>query len=231
VDFLPTGQDNSSYAWAEVSLSDGQQLVIPDVLDTLFSATGTGALRIVATGGTVIATAAETKEPSGAWVHRHAAIRSDDDRIGAGQLATIVHLSETAERRTDLGVVNTSGVTIDVTIELRDAAGTALGLRRIELLPYGHAELDAVFSSVGHPEVADGLARLSSSVQGGSFLAHAVVAHLATQDSWEMPAELASPGVFADAFESGDTSAWDQSAPEHGRGLAPLVDPPRPTAD
>ncbi len=213
VDFLPTAQNNSSYSSAFILLADKQQYVFVEVLDSLFSAGGTGALRIVAASGTVEVTAVETKEPSGVWMHRHARVSPVGEQVPAHHPASIIHLTENANRRTDIGVANTSGLTIDVTIDLRDAAESVLGRRITQLLPFSHIELGGIFASIGHPEVDDGLARVFTSTPGGSFFAYAVVTDLNTQDSWEIPAELLPAGIFADGFESGDPSGWSTTAP------------------
>jgi hypothetical protein len=208
IDYLPTGQDNTSYASVVVPLADRQQSVILDVLDSLFSATGTGALRVVATSGAVVASAAETKEPSGLWMHRHAPLRPVGEQIPHGHPASIIHLTEDAQRTTDFGVVNTSGLTIDVSVLLRDTAGTTLGVREIQLLPFSHQEIAEIFVSIGHPSVTDGLARVWTMTEGGSFFAYAVVTELDTQDIWEMPAQLMPAELFLDGFETGDMTRW-----------------------
>jgi hypothetical protein len=211
IDFLPSAQNNTSYLSTIVPLADQEQYVVIDVLDTLFLTGGTGSLRIVATSGTVAATAVETKEPSGAWMHRHAQIHTVGEQVPAYRPASIIHLTENVDRRTDIGVANTSELTIDVVVDLRDAAGSILGRRITRLLPFSHIELGGIFASIGHPDVADGFARVFTSTAGGSFFAYAVVTELNTQDSWEMPAELMAAEIFADGFESGDFSGWSRN--------------------
>jgi hypothetical protein len=213
VDFLPTAQNNTSHLSTIIPLADQQQVVVTEVLDSLFSAGGTGSLRIVATSGTVEATAAETREPSSLWMHRHAWIRAAGEQVPAFHPASIIHLTENADRRTDIGIANTSALTLDVAVELRDAAGSVLGRRITQLLPFSHIELGGIFASIGHSDVADGLARVTTTTPGGSFFAYAVVTDLGTQDSWEMPAELMAAELLADGFESGDFSGWATSVP------------------
>jgi hypothetical protein len=213
LDFLPTGQDNTSYQSMTFVLGSQQQARIEAVLDAVFGATGSGALRVVATSGSVLASAAERSLAAGAEMHRLARVRPLASQLPAHRTASIIHLSEGPDRRTDLGVVNTSGIPIQVEVGLRDASGTRLGRRQLEVLPFSHEELQGVFTSVGQPDVSDGIARVSTTATGAAILAYAVVTDLATQDSWEVPAQELPAEIFADNFESGDPLRWDSIAP------------------
>jgi hypothetical protein len=205
--------DNSSPAFVDLVIPDQQEFRLPAVLANLFSHQGTGALRIVPTSGKVVASAAETMTPSGIFMHRMSHVRPVDEQTSAGDVAALIHLIEDTDRRTDIGVVNTSGVPITVTIDLREAAGLRLGTRTLQLLPYSHAQIDGIYASIGFPNVPDGLARVFTTTPGGSFLAYAVVAELNLQDSWEIPAEQMPAEIFIDGFESGDTMSWSSSVP------------------
>jgi hypothetical protein len=213
IDFLPTGQDNTTFVSTNVALADRQEIRLPAILDSVFSATGTGALRVVATSGSVLTSAVERRGPAGAETHRRARVEPLDNQVPAFHPVALIHLTEGPVHRTDLGVVNTSGLTVDVAVDLHDASGARLGTRSFELLPYSHAELQGVFASVGHPVVADGLARVSTTTSGGAFFAYAIVTELVTQDSWEMSAQALPTALFADGFETGDTARWSSSFP------------------
>jgi hypothetical protein len=213
VDFLPTGQDNTTYQSVELVVGDRQQIRLDAAIDTLFSATGTGSLRVVATSGPLLATAAERTLAPGNERLRRAWIRPIGEQVPANHQASIIHLTENATHRTDLGVANTSDRTIDVVFELRDAAGSVLGRLQTGVPPFSHAELSGVFAAIGYPEVADGRARVLTPTGGGSFLAYGIVTDLDTLDSWEMPAEALPADLFADGFESGGVSRWSSSAP------------------
>lgn len=213
VDFLPTGQDNTIYQSVDFVLGDQQQVRIDAAIDTLFSASGSGSLRVVASSGSLLATALERTLAPGSERLRLARIRPVDEQLSANHPASIIHLTEDAAHRTDLGVANTSSESIDVVFELRDATGPVLGRLQTQLPPFSHAELAGVFAAVGHPDVGDGRARVITPTDGGSFLAYAVVTDLDTLDSWEMPAEALPAALLADGFESGDLSRWSAGAP------------------
>jgi len=213
-DLFPTGQDNTVFpSSSEFSIPAGTEIRIPDVLDSVFGFTGTASLRIVTLSGEVAVSAHETTAPPGNIRHRAVGVRPLAEHTPAGNHAAIIQLTENADHRTDIGLVNTSIVTINVWIDLRDAVGNYLGGHLIEVLPNSHLEIKGVFALIGHPDVADAIARISTRTHRGSFLGYAVVTELNTLDSWELvPFEVPEP-PFADDFELGHTGRWSSSAP------------------
>lgn len=213
IDLLPTGQDNTSYASVHRFVPDQEELRLDDVLSSLFGYSGTAALRVVVTSGRLVVSASETTSLPSGNLHRLARFRPLAEQTSSGGHAAIIQLKENTGYRTDIGVVNTSGFAIEVLVDLRDAVGSYLGARRLEVLPFSHMEIQGVFAAIGHPVVSDGVARISTSTPGGSFLAYAVLRELNTLDSWEMASFPVVAPPFADDFEFGDTSMWAFTTP------------------
>ena len=210
---LPTGQDNSSYLTANFSVPGGEEIRLPSILDSVFGYHGTAALRLETISGELVAAASESTAPTGTFIHRSASVRPIGEETPSNIQAAIIHLTENVDRRTDIGVANTSGVTIDVTIDLRNNLGSHLGTHRLQVLPYSHLQIDSVFSSLGHSDVPDGMARIMTLTPGGSFFAYAIVTELNTLDSWEMISFPLPFELFSNGFETGDTSAWSDTTP------------------
>jgi hypothetical protein len=213
VDFLATGQDNTSYAFLTANVPDRQELRLPSIVGALTLGPDTGALRMTASSGVAAFSANESTRPSGLGMLRSAMIRRLDEQSVAHHPAAIIHLTEDNDHRTDIGVVNTTGIDIGVVVELRDASGARLGAHSLQLLPHSHLQLDGVFTAAGHPIIPGGLARIWTTTPGGAFFAYAIVTELNTQDSFEMVAMPLPADIFADGFESGDTTRWSTALP------------------
>ena len=209
IGLLRTGEDNvAQYDFVDIVIPEATEARIEDVLGTVLPHSGTAALEITAlTGEAAVSAQVVAATPSGTRL-RHSTVRPGSSSALPGDRVALIHLTESAERRTDLGVVNTSTNTIDVVIELGEAGGELLGVSHLAVLPLGHEQVDGVFAHAGFDDVPDGIVRLRTATPGGSFLATATVTDLATGDSFEVAAVPLPPLPFADGFESGDTTAW-----------------------
>jgi hypothetical protein len=112
-----------------------------------------------------------------------------------------------------VGAVNASAVEIDVAVDLYDASGQLLGTLPLHLLPFSHLHLNRVFDTAGHPNVTDGFAIVRNTTPGGSCVPYATVTDLVTFDAYHVTSDRPLLAVFADGFESGDTSAWSSTVP------------------
>ena len=209
VDLLATGSDNTTPLSVDVPVLAGQDVRIPDVLATLFSHSGTGALRVSTSGGELMV----SSQTSNGSMIRFVAPDPGANQMPYGESVALIHLTENLGVRTDVGAVNTSGVEIDLAVDLYGEIGESLGTLPMHLLPFSHSQLDSVFSSVGHPDVASGFAIVRTTTPGGTFMSYATVTDLNTLDSYHVASQQSLNGLFTDGFESGDTSAWSHSVP------------------
>jgi hypothetical protein len=213
IDLLRTGVDNTVPLTVDLPVAGGEEERLADVLGNTFGHSGTGALRITALSGEVL-TSSQTAVslPTGAMLRTVPPVATDDE-IASGGEALLIHLTETADSRVDLGAVNTSASVLDLAIRLHDADGALLGSIPLQLQPYGHDQTNGAFAAAGHPNVPDGFATVSTVTPAGSFIAYATVTDLRTGHVYHVSASPVSWAIFADDFESGDTSVWSTTTP------------------
>jgi len=213
LDLLRTGIDNTVPPTVDVPVAAGEEVRLADLLDGTFGHAGTGALRITTVSGEVL-TSSQTaiSVPSGEMLRSISPVATDDE-IVSGDGALLIHLTESADFRTDLGAVNTSASVLDLVVTLHDATGAALDSIPLQLQPYGHDQVDGAFAAAGHPNVPDGFAIVHTTTPGGSFIAYATVTDLRTHDAYYVRMSPMSWRIFSDGFESGDTTAWAGTTP------------------
>lgn len=213
VDLLRTGIDNTVPPTVDVAVAAGEEVRLADLLSGTFGQSGTGALRISAVSGEVLASSqTATAVPPGEMLRSIPPVATED-RITFGDGALLVHLTQSVDFRTDLGAVNTSATVLDLVCTLHDASGAVLESIPLQLQPYSHDQVDGVFAAAGHPVVPDGFATVRSTTPGGSFIAYATVTDLRTGDATHVQMSPLWWRIFTDGFESGGTSAWGGTTP------------------
>lgn len=213
IDLLRTGIDNSVPLTVDVPVAAGEEVRLADLLSGTFSHSGTGALRITAMSGEILASSQiATSVPPGEMLRSISPVATADEIAFSGE-ALLIHLTESADVRTDLGAVNTSASVIDLAITLHDATGAVLDSIPLQLQPHSHDRVDGVFSAAGYPNVPDGFATVHTTTPGGSFIAYATVTDLGTHDAFDVQMSPISVRIFADGFESGGSSAWSVVSP------------------
>jgi len=209
IDLLRSGIDNTVPLTIDVPVAAGQEVRLIDLLDGTFGHSGTGALRLTAVSGELLASSQTAiSVPTGEMLRSVPPIATAG-QFASGDMALLIHLTESVDVRTDIGAVNSSADPLDLVISLHDATGTALGSIPLHLQPFGHDQIDAVFAAAGHPNVPDGFATVRTTTSAGSFFAYATVTDLRTNDAYHVKPETVYWLVFSDDFESGDTSAWN----------------------
>ena len=214
IDLLRTGWDNTNHMSFSVLVPGGEEIRYHDVLAEVFGHSGTAALRVSVSNGPPVQVSVQTSNgsPTGP-MHQHVPALAASAQIEHGESAALIHLKEGGGFRTDVGFVNTSAFSIELELELHGELGNALGSIPIQVLPFGHYQLDSVFAAVGHPLVPVGFAIVQTTTPNGSFLAYATVTDLRTRDAYHVTANTLFVSVFGDGFESGDTSAWSTTVP------------------
>jgi hypothetical protein len=213
IELLPTGNENTFPASLVVPIPQGEAMHFPSILGSIFGYTGTAALRIVVTSGAVLPSATVSKTVGNSESHRYAAFHRSGDRTLDGEHAALIHLKEGPNYRTDINLVNTSEIDIDLSIDFRDDLGGFFGTHTVGLPAHGVLKLEGLLGIMGHPDAPRAIARVSSMTPGASFITTAVVNELRTLDSWEIVSFPVDAPPFADDFESSDTSRWSATIP------------------
>ncbi|MCK5378271.1 MAG: hypothetical protein KAJ78_02660 [Acidobacteria bacterium] len=208
---LPSGTDNSAPATVGYVLAAGEALRVADVLVTAFSTTGTAALRVTPTTGSVMVNGIGQQEISASLL-RHIPATAESEAFSFENASLLMGLEDSTEFGTDAGAVSAGTEPIVMAFDLYRADGTLLGRAQRTLAPYGHVLIADLFDEVTTTTVSNGIAVVRTLTPGGRFVPFATVTDLQTGDSRHIPGQaydgaLASL-LFADAFESGDTFSW-----------------------
>jgi hypothetical protein len=179
VELLESRADNRNPVSLAFSLDANESLRLGNVLSTEFGYTGTAALRVTATEGRITATSRTyNDDPGGTYGQTVPAVAAEEG-VGPGSQSTMILLSRSSDPsigfRTNLGLVNLTGSSTAVDIDVHDAAGAIIGSLSRSLKPFEHRQFNDVFDLVGAGDVADGYAVVRTTTQGGSFLAYASV--------------------------------------------------------
>jgi hypothetical protein len=187
---LPRDRDNSVPAGQRSFSLDPQKSVrYVDVLESVFGFTGAAALRIVPTSGTIQVTSRtynlvgpnSAGLPVGASFSQFVPGFSAAEAIASTEEGRLVQLTQRTassglDFRTNVGVVNTTGSTVDVRLDFYRADGTWLGARQGEetrLTQHGFRQLSEAFATWG--TVSDGYVVARPTTAGGRILAFATV--------------------------------------------------------
>ena len=190
IQLLPRDRDNASpAAQASFSLDPQKGVRYVDVLESVFGFTGAAALRIVPTTGSILATSRTYNLvgvngvglPVGASFGQFVPGLPESEAISSSEEGRLIQLTQReaasgAEFRTNVGIVNTTGVTVDVRLDFYRADGTLLGTKdgdATRLPPRGFRQLSEAFADWG--VVADGYVVARPVTPGGRIFAFATV--------------------------------------------------------
>ena len=187
---LPRDADNTTAA-AQLAFSlDPQKSVrYVDVLESVFHFTGAAALRIVPTTGTILATsrtynlvgANPSGLPVGASFGQFVPGVAESEAISSTEEGRLIQLTQRdagsgTDFRTNVGIVNTTGSSVDVRLDFFRSDGTWLGVKQgseTRLPPYGFRQLTEAFNAWG--TTADGYVVARPTTSGGRIFAFATV--------------------------------------------------------
>jgi len=193
VRLLASEQGNSDPPSVPVTLAAGTCSRFADVLQTVFSHQGTGALEVVSAAGEVIASSRTFNTTDDGTFGQLVPGIPTAGVVPAGRVATVTQLTQDVDDetgfRTNLGFVNRSPAAITVDVAFHSAGGDHLGDLAVELRPFEHRQLNRVFRQVTSAAVADGHVTVSTSTPGGSFVAYASVVDNTSGDPVYIPAE------------------------------------------
>ncbi len=186
--------DNSVPASRDFTLGVGESLRLGDVLASEFGVDGSAALRVEPTEGRIMVTSRTYNLLSdGATFGQFIPAAGQGDAIRFGEEARLIQLSHSSDSasgaRTNLGVVNATGMAIQVVADLYTADGTFLGTVTQGLEPYGYRQVNRVFAHVTGSDVADGYVVVRTTSGRGAFFAYASVVDNLTGDPVAIMAE------------------------------------------
>jgi len=225
VDLLQRDRDNTNSESRTFTVQGGHSLRLEDVLWSQFAFSGAAALRVVPLSGEVIVTSRTFNlTPAGTYGQFIAGV-GERSALAAGERAVQIQLSHVSSPssgyRTNLGMLNITGSSITLQVDLKRADGASYGARSYTLRPYEFKQIDKLFQSVTGNIVADGYAVITSTSAVARFLAYASIIDNRTGDpvfapaipvltSEPAPVDLTSA---ADAFFVGLGAMTEEGAP------------------
>ncbi len=192
--FLYQGKDNSSALIDLTTLGTvpaGGFLEVRDLVARLGAAGKTGGIYLVATAQgedlpaeLVAATSYTfTANPGGEGAYGQGV--SAVGRAGGTQVVIIPGVYQGGDHRTNIGVLNTSGVRLDLLVNVLNQTGSSLGSATWTLLPYEQKQVSV--TRLGVQEVSGGCVLINQRGTGGSFKTYATVVDEKTGDAVYTP--------------------------------------------
>jgi hypothetical protein len=177
VAYLRKRQANPNPANQSFTLAIGQQVILEDVFDTMFGLDrANGALRVTAQNPNVKSTSRtyNAEGEAGTYGQFIPAI-TELTAVVSGRPGGLVQLQENASFRTNIGVLNLTGESVDLEIHLFSGDGSLFGVKDATLRPYEMEQYDKIFDDVGAGSVDSGYAVVRVVTEAGKVLAYASV--------------------------------------------------------
>lgn len=176
-----------------VGLGPGETLVVPDVLDTLFSPAGdaAGALRLTALDGETVTASSRTYTDAPGGGSYGLAIEPPQGEWEAtpGRKMALTFLAGSADVRTNVGFLETSGRDTIARFTLLSPSGETLATRDLGIPARTAIQWNDVFAELDAKPIPDASA-LVEVLSGGSLAAHAIQLDNRTNDAGFLPAVL-----------------------------------------
>ena len=192
IDLLKTGFDNSTPKFAIVSVPANGNVRVRDVLDAMLDHDGSAALRLRSDGRKISATSSTYNNTADGTYGQFISGTISDKAVVPTRSGMMIQLSQSAGNtdgyRTNLGLLNTTGIQVEVVIELFDSDGTSLGSGSTVLMPFEHRQINRIFREVTSAAVTNGVAKVSTTTPKGAFLAYASVVDNRSGDPVYIPA-------------------------------------------
>ena len=171
VTFLLAERDNSARQGLAVTVGPRQQAYYRNVLQTLFSATGTGALKLEASDPFQVTSRTYNNPPDAAQVGTFGLAMPGLDIGESLGRALISGLSNNEAYRSNVGVLNPHPREINVTYRLFDAAGTQIATQTRTFLPLEWFQANTIMTFLNvDAQIENAYLTLSST--DGSFFAY-----------------------------------------------------------
>jgi hypothetical protein len=192
IDLLKTGFGNTSPESTTVTVPASSNVRVRDVLYELFNHDGSAALRLSSDGPLLAATSSTFNTTDDGTYGQFIPGTTSDLAIQPNRRGLMVQLSQSDANasgfRTNLGLLNITGIQVEVLIELYDFDGSLLGSSSTVLKPFEHRQINRVFRDVTTDAVSNGFAWVSTSTPQGAVLAYASVVDNRSGDPVYLPA-------------------------------------------
>lgn len=175
VTYLPGGQDNTARPSVNVTVAPLQQVLVENVLQSLFQTGGAGALRLAADSPFLVTSRTYNNPANASEVGTYGLAFPGvtlADSMGRG---TIAGLSNNARYRSNVGVLNPQPYAINLRFALYDQGGVLLGEGTRPLLPLEWFQANTIFSFLNVNTTTDGAYLVISSTEGSFFAYGSVV--------------------------------------------------------
>jgi hypothetical protein len=186
---LPPGQDNTAALASLTSIGTvpaGGFLEVTDLVAAVGESGKTGGLYIVATAdaaglpATLVhaTTTTFTPNPNGAGVYGQGLPAVPP---GIANEVVLPGVFQGSARRTNVGVLNTSSATLEVTLQVTASDGQIIGTTDWTLLPYGQRQTSV--TNLGASSINGGAITVTRTSTGGSFRAYLSVVDQSSGDA------------------------------------------------
>jgi formylglycine-generating enzyme required for sulfatase activity len=196
--WLPRGENNSDPMRSEMfSLAAGQSVRIENVLAEVFGLEPdeVGAMAIAASSPYLIGMSRTYNIPgekvAGTFGQALPAV-PEDDFIMAGETQRIIFMSENDDFRANLGCVNGTDMTVQIAIDLYDAAGTPLETKTMELRPWSNNQFNRILRDY---QPVNGYVDVRSGTEGAKYFCYGSVLDNVTSDPTTILPQTPSSGV------------------------------------
>jgi len=186
IELLKSGQDNSAPKSITHEVGAGATNRLGDFLDQSFHFTGSAALHVMADLPDSSISSRTYNQTAHGTYGQYIPGLTGEAAVTPSHPARLVQLhqstSNTTGFRTNIGVLNTTASSVDVSIALHAWDGALLGTVPVTLKPYELKQVDKIFRSVTSSPVTNGYAVLTTEASGGRVLAYASVIDNASGD-------------------------------------------------
>jgi hypothetical protein len=185
-----SGQANTSPTAVAFQLAPDMSVRYRDVVGELFETNGTGALRVTAVGGDVLAAAHTRTEGGSGFFGQFIEGMDAADAAGEGSELRVIQLENSSAARTNIGVVGACATPMTVDLGLYEADGTPAGQMQLDLEPFDTTQVNDVFGSLGGNLLEGGVdmyAVATTATPGAAFFVYASVVDNGTNDPIFVP--------------------------------------------
>ncbi len=192
--YLAKDQANGTPLNNAFSLQPGQQMLLPDVIHGVFGLdAGNGALRVTTSHPDVrITSRTYNAAGQGGTYGQFIPALTRSDALSSGEEAVLLQLQENSAFRSNLGLVNVTGDSVEVQVDLYRGSGSLVAVWTKTLRPFEMAQATQIFKTVGAGTVDNGFAVVKVTSSKGEVMAFASVVDNGTGDPIYQPAQRLS---------------------------------------
>jgi hypothetical protein len=176
---LKAGQDNTSKESITFALNPNMSVRYDDVLDQLFSFTGSAALLITASSQDVIITSRTYSQSDDGTFGQAIPGEPITEAFTTGEEARLVQLSYSSDRRkgfrSNVGFASACGIPITIKLDFYNREGTHLDTATVELLPFELRQINNILAQITDQDLDNAYITARSDTEGAKFFAYSSV--------------------------------------------------------